>query len=351
MKFFTRLKKINKTHFVLGLMALVLFVVPFVMTLYVLSAGDRLEKKRNAYETEKLSINEADYYNNRSVSDSMPHTVTTEAFIEDEPENVETSVSHVDALLMSKPDKKASEGDATKIVATTGDASKSETSKTAKKKVASSGDAVSLNGKKVYLTFDDGPSKYTNELLDVLEKYNVKATFFVVVNSYKYSEELKRIVRDGHTLGLHSQSHIYSKLYADLDSYKKDVSGVHDWVERITGVDTRYYRFPGGSSNDVSDVSMSECIKYLKDNGYKYFDWNAESKDAEDLSLTPEELTENVLYYVENNEGNSIVLMHDLDKHYNTIKALPMIIEALKDEGYELCAVDDNTSPFHHRDE
>ena len=237
------------------------------------------------------------------------------------------------------------------------DAKKADSKKADSKKAdannaekASAGEPQKLNGKNVYLTFDDGPSKYTDELLDVLDKYDVKATFFVVVNSYKYGKQLKRIVNDGHTLGLHSYSHVYSKLYADYDSYVKDVSNVHDMVQKITGVDTRYYRFPGGSSNDVSSVSMSKCIKYLNDNGYTYFDWNAESKDAEDLTLTAEELRDNVLNYVNSNEGNSIVLMHDLDKHYNTVEALPLIIEALKEEGYTLSAIDDTTPTFHHRD-
>ena len=90
-------------------------------------------------------------------------------------------------------------------VATDNDASNKSSSKTASKK-------VKLNGKKVYLTFDDGPTDHSNELMDILDKYNVKATFFVVVNSPKHAAELNRMVRDGHTLGLHSESHVYSKV-------------------------------------------------------------------------------------------------------------------------------------------
>ena len=334
MKLFGLIRKLNKTKLILGLFAAILLVLPFIMTLYVLRSADRLEEKRNAY------ISAAAKTNDNKNSQGLVHSITTEDIIEVEPEKAETMVTEPSNLMMAM-NNKASDNDAKPVVSTDTDASKDR---------ATPSDAVKKNGKTVYLTFDDGPSKYTMELLDVLDKYDVKATFFVVVNSYKYTEELKRIVADGHTLGLHSKSHIYSKLYADYDSYVDDVNGVHDLVERITGVDTRFYRFPGGSSNDVSTVSMSKCIKYLKDNGYTYFDWNAESKDAEDLSLTPEELKDNVLHYVSNNEGNSIVLMHDLDKHYNTIEALPMIIEALREEGYELAPVDENTPPFHHRE-
>lgn len=356
MKFLRRIRKINTTKFVLGIMLLFLITLPTVITLHVLKAADRLEEKREAAIQDVKQAGSANAPAARDISSEMPHMVTTEDIIREEPENVETMVAEPSVLMMAEPDIKATVGDAT-----TGDAAKKADSKKAEKsdskkadaknaEKASAGDPQKLNGKTVYLTFDDGPSKYTDELLDVLDKYDVKATFFVVVNSYKYGKQLKRIVNDGHTLGLHSYSHVYSKLYADYDSYVKDVSNVHDMVQKITGVDTRYYRFPGGSSNDVSSVSMSKCIKYLNDNGYTYFDWNAESKDAEDLTLTAEELRDNVLNYVNSNEGNSIVLMHDLDKHYNTVEALPLIIEALKEEGYTLSAIDDTTPTFHHRD-
>ena len=360
MKFLRRIRKINTTKFVLGIMLLFLITLPTVITLHVLKAADRLEEKREAAIQDVKQAGSANAPAARDISSEMPHMVTTEDIIREEPENVETMVAEPSVLMMAEPEIKATVGDATTGDAKAADAVKVDAKKAEKvdsKKAdaektekASAGEPQKLNGKTVYLTFDDGPSKYTDELLDVLDKYDVKATFFVVVNSYKYGKQLKRIVNDGHTLGLHSYSHVYSKLYADYDSYVKDVSNVHDMVQKITGVDTRYYRFPGGSSNDVSSVSMSKCIKYLNDNGYTYFDWNAESKDAEDLTLTAEELRDNVLNYVNSNEGNSIVLMHDLDKHYNTVEALPLIIEALKEEGYTLSAIDDTTPTFHHRD-
>ena len=208
--------------------------------------------------------------------------------------------------------------------------------------------AVEPNGKKVYLTFDDGPSENTNEILDILAEYDVKATFFVVADSYKYMDQLTRIAAEGHTIGLHSASHVYNRLYADMDSYIRDVEGVHDTVERITGVDSKYYRFPGGSSNSVSNVSIDDCISYLHENGYEYYDWNALSRDAEYTGFSPEELNGNIMSGVRNNEGDSIVLMHDLDDHHNTVEALPALIETLKAEGYTLCPIDDSTSPVQH---
>lgn len=207
---------------------------------------------------------------------------------------------------------------------------------------------VEPNGKKVYLTFDDGPSENTNEILDILAQYDVKATFFVVADSYKYMDQLARIAAEGHTIGLHSASHVYSRIYADMDSYKRDVEGVHDTVQRITGVDSKYYRFPGGSSNSVSNVSIDDCISYLHENGYEYFDWNALSRDAEYTGFSPEELNGNIMAGVRNNEGDSIVLMHDLDEHHNTVEALPALIETLKAEGYTLCPIDASTTPVQH---
>ncbi|MCR5213092.1 MAG: polysaccharide deacetylase [Eubacterium sp.] len=207
---------------------------------------------------------------------------------------------------------------------------------------------IEKNGKTVYLTFDDGPSDHTDEILDILDEYGVKATFFVVEEDGRHAKELKEIADRGHTIGIHSKSHIYSEIYADIDSFKADVEGVHDWVLSVTGIDTRYYRFPGGSSNNVSQVSIGECIEYLKSEGYEYYDWNAMSKDAENYYLTADELTENAMTFIRANEGDSIVLLHDLDEHYTSVESLPGLIEQLTQEGYSFDQIDDDTYPFHH---
>ncbi len=205
------------------------------------------------------------------------------------------------------------------------------------------------NGKKVYLTFDDGPSIYTDEILDILEANNVKATFFVV---HYDNEDLwpayKRIVEDGHTLAMHSYTHIYSEIYADEESFKKDVDDIHDFLYDLTGYDCKYYRFPGGSSNNVSNVDMQLCMKYLDERGITYFDWNSLSGDADGNYHTGSELNANILRYVRCNEGDSIVLMHDLsDRHY-TVEGLQELIDTLKAEGYEICPIDENTPLIQH---
>lgn len=205
------------------------------------------------------------------------------------------------------------------------------------------------NGQKVYLTFDDGPSTYTGELLDVLKENNVKATFFLVhTDNPEAKQYYKRIAKEGHSVGLHSYSHVYDEVYASRESFIQDVDEIHDYILEVTGVDSHLYRFPGGSSNRVSNVDIQELISYLKEEGIVYYDWNALSGDAVDASLTPEELNDNILGYIHANAGDSVVLMHDLQNNHATIEALPALIQTLKEEGYEICPIDDSTKPVQH---
>lgn len=205
------------------------------------------------------------------------------------------------------------------------------------------------NGKKVYLTFDDGPNKYTDELLDILKEKNVKATFFVVYNPDENTwHDYKRIIDEGHTLGMHSYTHIYDEIYASKEAFMSDVSKLHTFLYEQTGIDCQYYRFPGGSSNTVSDVDIQVLISYLNNNGITYFDWNALSGDALTNSMTPEELNETILQYVRTNEGDSIVLMHDLSTNHATVDSIADLVDTLRAEGYELCPIDETTVPVQH---
>ncbi len=209
--------------------------------------------------------------------------------------------------------------------------------------------AVPLNGKKVYLTFDDGPSTYTDDILDILDRYNVKATFFVVHNpDESLWHTYKRIAEEGHTLAMHSYTHEYGKVYESLDSFEEDVNKIHDFLLEQTGVDCRFYRFPGGSSNSVSNVPMQDMMEFLYNKGYTYFDWNSLSGDAVDASLSAYQLNSTIMGYVDANEGDSVVLMHDLQNVHTTVDALPDLIETLQKEGYEICAIDETTRPVQH---
>ena len=177
----------------------------------------------------------------------------------------------------------------------------------------------------------------------------MKGTFFVVKSENpEYWQYYTDIVERGHTLAMHSFSHVYEEIYADKEAFVKDVESIHNFLYDETGVDCRFYRFPGGSSNSVSEVDISELIEYLDSKGITYFDWNALSGDAVDDSLTADELNDSVLEYVRSNESDSIVLLHDLDYKHETVDGLDSLIKTLKEEGYQILPIDMSTDPVQH---
>ena len=184
--------------------------------------------------------------------------------------------------------------------------------------------------RKVYLTFDDGPSIYTDEILDILSMYEVKATFFVVGQE---DEELlpmyQRIIDEGHSLGMHSYSHKYTEIYASLDNFKADTEKIRNLILNNTGVECSLYRFPGGSSNSIGKEHIQEFIAYLDEEGITYYDWNVTSKDATGVTLTIDELVENSTSELEK-YNSAYILLHDSSTKYSTVQALPRIIEAIQ---------------------
>lgn len=204
--------------------------------------------------------------------------------------------------------------------------------------------------RKIYLTFDDGPSSNTDDILDILAEYDVKATFFVVGKEGEWAEEAyRRIVDEGHTLAMHSYTHQYDTIYASVESYAEDLSRLQEYLYEITGVWCRYVRFPGGSSNTVSDVDMKECIAYLNAQGLTYFDWNVSSQDATRTALSEEQFLDNCLTGVAKHQDTVIILMHDAASKKTTVEALPALIEALRDmEDTELLPITDDTVPVQH---
>lgn len=202
--------------------------------------------------------------------------------------------------------------------------------------------------KYAYLTFDDGPSENTYPILDILDQYNVKATFFMVSKEDEVSvQRCKAIADRGHSLGMHSHTHVYSEIYADLDSFKADVQGIHNWLYQATGQDVKLYRFPGGSSNTVSNVEMSTMIDYVTSMGYIYYDWNVSSGDASNNPVSAEQMIEDIK---SQSEGYTrvMVLMHDANVKTETVRALPGIIEALQNAGYQIVPITDHTRPVQH---
>lgn len=208
---------------------------------------------------------------------------------------------------------------------------------------------VKSSGKKVYLTFDDGPSNNTDQILDILKDYDVKATFFVVGKTDERSvKAYQRIVEEGHTLAMHSYSHRYDEIYESKEAFARDLNSLQEYLYETTGVWPRIYRFPGGSSNTVSKVDMQELIEYLTDIGITYFDWNVASGDAVSRTLPAETIVNNCLSGIEK-QKESVILMHDASNKGTTIEALPQIIEAIQEQGdAELLPITDETVPVQH---
>ncbi len=201
---------------------------------------------------------------------------------------------------------------------------------------------------KVYLTFDDGPGPYTDELLDVLAEYDVKATFFVIGRKDEHSLEMyKRIVDEGHTLAMHSYTHQYGKIYSSVEAFEKDFKKLSNLLYKTTGVRPKYYRFPGGSSNQVSSLPMADFIAYLNDNDIVYYDWNVINGDATGEKLTTKQMIKNVMSGVRTN-NNSIVLMHDSVSNDTTVKSLASLIKKLQKEGYTILPITEYTKPIQH---
>ncbi|HZX20926.1 MAG TPA: polysaccharide deacetylase family protein [Clostridia bacterium] len=211
-----------------------------------------------------------------------------------------------------------------------------------------------LNKKTVYLTFDDGPSTNTDKILDILKEYNIKATFFVVGRSDDKSNGLyNRILREGHAMGNHTYSHIYKTIYSDDENFLADFRKLEDYVYNITGTKMDIMRFPGGSNTVMphkycDDKFMTRMTAKMLYDGYQYFDWNVDSKDAKVIKQNKDVIISSVLKGVKNNNP-AIVLLHDSLPKTTTIEALPIIIEKLLKEGYSFKTLHKNSFYVHFK--
>lgn len=208
-------------------------------------------------------------------------------------------------------------------------------------------DTIVPNGKTIYLTFDDGPGPYTEELLTILDKYNVKATFFVV--NGKYNHLIAKEAQAGHAVGIHSTTHNYGQIYASPKAYFDDLYQMQGIIYGQTGIRPTIVRFPGGSSNTVSrkycSGIMSQLTKSLVDSGFQYFDWNVSSGDAGGTTSTAT-VVQNVINGV-SNKNISIVLQHDIKQF--SVKAVEDIIIWGLNNGYTFKPLDMTSPTVHQR--
>lgn len=203
---------------------------------------------------------------------------------------------------------------------------------------------IAPEGKVIYLTFDDGPCYYTDQLLAVLEKYGVKATFFVVGND---PERMKKIVDGGHAIGMHTMTHDYRKIYASEEAFFEELYQLQDLIYENTGTWTTLIRFPGGSSNTVSSFNegiMSRLTRMVEEHGFQYYDWNVDSDDA-GKAKTSQEVYENVINGVRWTQY-SVVLQHDI-KDYS-VAAVEKIIQWGLNHGYTFLPLEPSSPACHH---
>ncbi len=205
------------------------------------------------------------------------------------------------------------------------------------------------NMRKVYLTFDDGPSPNTDKILDILDRYGVKATFFVVGKTeQQYKAVYQRITKDGNTLGMHSYSHDYAELYASEKDFLDDLDKLQEFLYDTTGVWPRIYRFPGGSSNTVSRVDMDLLIKDLDRQDIAYYDWNITSGDAKNPEPGKKQIIRNCMSRIKQYK-TAVILLHDASDKNNTVSALPELIEEIqKLDDTEILPITSDTIPVQH---
>ena len=201
----------------------------------------------------------------------------------------------------------------------------------------------------LYLTFDDGPGPYTEKLLDILKKYNVKVTFFVTAMHENYLDLITREAKEGHSVAVHSLTHVYKTIYSGTEAFWKDFNAMEEIIRQKTGSETLLMRFPGGSSNTVSDFTpgiMTTLTKQMKEKGYYYFDWNVDSHDAGGAS-TPEAVFENLKKGV-TDMRISLILCHDVKEY--TVNAMESFIPWAIENGYTFLSltVDDSSFNAHH---
>ena len=207
------------------------------------------------------------------------------------------------------------------------------------------------NGEKtLYLTFDDGPSANTEKVLDILDQYGAKATFFVTGHEPEYRPMIAEAYRRGNTIGLHTYTHDYATVYQSEDAFFNDLTEVGDVVKEQIGYVPYLTRFPGGVSNTVSASYcpgiMTQLASDVQAKGYQYYDWNVSSGDAAGNTVPVDTIVQSSCAY--GSFTNVILLCHDSGSKTTTVEALPKIIEYYQSQGFVCKAIDRSAVVVHH---
>ena len=322
----------------LSLLPILVFIISLILiSVQIAFSWNNLLAKNETINTSQTiaSTSQQEVQNQAQIAKSETNTTPTTI-------NNNTSTTNTTETQSKTTETKPNENKATE--------NKTQTNKINENKTTESKTTTTNEKSIAYLTFDDGPSSITHSVLDILKKYNVKATFFVI-NSGNYNKAtLQREVNEGHTIGLHAYDHNYAIAYKDDNSYLDGIDKLRAKVKADTGFDSHYIRFPGGSSNTISKRYskgiMSRITKTAKQRGYKYYDWNVDDDDA-GRARTADDCYNNVIKELRPNRSN-IVLMHDFGTNKKILEALPRIIEYCQKNGYKMLPIDDNTPEIHH---
>ncbi|MBP5271989.1 MAG: polysaccharide deacetylase [Clostridia bacterium] len=289
------------------------------------------------------------------LSEDSKATLSEELFGTKQEEMVTTSTTRATTTktttTKTTPSKKTTTEKTTTKKSTTGKpaAKKTTTEKATTKKTTKKTTAQKADGSKViYLTFDDGPGPYTDKLLGILEKYDVKATFFVTNVSPQYRGCIAKEYRAGHAVAIHTFSHDYSAIYKSEAAYWRDFNRMNEVIRKQTGHITTLFRFPGGSSNTVSrrynDGIMHRLVKQARQKGLTYVDWNVYDGDAGETTSS-KQVYKNIVRGVKK-QKKSVVLCHDVKPY--TVNAMEPTIQWCLEHGYTFKVLRPDGFTVHH---
>ena len=199
--------------------------------------------------------------------------------------------------------------------------------------------------KTAFLTFDDGPSENTEKVLDILDKNNIKATFFMVAKEITPEREalVKRMLKEGHVIGIHTYDHNYKNIYKSKERCLEDIYKTMERITEVTGVSPKYYRFPYGSANCYISGFCNDIIEELDSKNIQYIDWNVTGEDAIGKP-TSYSILKNIKCFDKYMEP--VILLHDGSSNQLTVKVLPKIIEKIKAAGYGFGTIEQRSKPY-----
>lgn len=201
--------------------------------------------------------------------------------------------------------------------------------------------------KTVYLTFDDGPSGVTEDILDYLKEESIPATFFVIgMETDRAQQLLPRMIEEGHSIGLHSYSHKYQQIYESAASFFEDLDQLSEYLTPIIGYSPDIFRFPGGSCNSTADKQVLEEIKQAAtDRGLVWFDWNSVAEDSGASAADPGTMADNIISTGQDRD-RILILMHDNSVRTTAVDCLKIIVPYYREKGYQFEVLTSDTPPI-----